>query len=461
MLCGAVAGGCGQAEALEELRVMLFELARELLELAQTLCGAVAGGCVQAEALEEHRAMLFELGQALCSTVAGGCVRAKALEEHRAMLLELVEDLREFGQTLCSTVAGGCAQAEALEEHRAMLFELMEDLEELGQTLCSTVAGGCVQAEAADEFGEVPFELVESTTGERFTGRDGEKEGPGSAANPLLSPPLLSSLFPTLHSDGPTAKRPSSFADSNHAPAVERDAVAADGGGEGGVVRHDDDDGAALDLFADDAHEAFGGRGVEARRRLVQKKQARPVNERAREGHALALAARVGPHGALREGPEVEARDRVCHGRLRVEAVQARGELHVLSAGELSVAERFVADPAKGAPDVASRASEHAVVDLAGRGPRERAEDREERRLSRPVRPHDERGSPRLEPGAHPHERPHRSERLRHRAKLDARQVRFGGAFLRDRLHDLLGSTDFPALFIKDGPWRACYSLRP
>jgi len=61
------------------------------------------------EVLLEHR-------QALCSTVAGGCGQAEALEEHREMLSELVEHLLEHRQTLCATVASGCGQAEALRE---------------------------------------------------------------------------------------------------------------------------------------------------------------------------------------------------------------------------------------------------------------------------------------------------------------------------------------------------------
>jgi hypothetical protein len=43
-LCATVAGGCGQAEELDELREMLFELAEDLLERGQTLCATVAGG---------------------------------------------------------------------------------------------------------------------------------------------------------------------------------------------------------------------------------------------------------------------------------------------------------------------------------------------------------------------------------------------------------------------------------
>jgi predicted RNase H-like HicB family nuclease len=42
-------------------------------------------------------ASLRELGQALCATVAGGCGRAEALEELREVLFELVEDLGELG----------------------------------------------------------------------------------------------------------------------------------------------------------------------------------------------------------------------------------------------------------------------------------------------------------------------------------------------------------------------------
>jgi hypothetical protein len=56
--------------------------------------------------------VLFELGQALCATVAGGCGQAEALEELFEVLFELVEGLRELGQALCATVAGGCGQAE-------------------------------------------------------------------------------------------------------------------------------------------------------------------------------------------------------------------------------------------------------------------------------------------------------------------------------------------------------------
>jgi hypothetical protein len=61
-LCATVAGGCGQAEELDELREMLFELAEDLLERGQTLCATVAGGCGHAEELEELREVLFELG---------------------------------------------------------------------------------------------------------------------------------------------------------------------------------------------------------------------------------------------------------------------------------------------------------------------------------------------------------------------------------------------------------------
>jgi hypothetical protein len=39
---------------------MLLELVEDLLELGQTLCSTVAGGCGRAEALEELREVLFE-----------------------------------------------------------------------------------------------------------------------------------------------------------------------------------------------------------------------------------------------------------------------------------------------------------------------------------------------------------------------------------------------------------------
>jgi hypothetical protein len=61
---------------------------------------------------------LRELGQALCATVAGGCGRAEELEELREVLFELVESLRELGQALCATVAGGPAGAVAQRRSR-------------------------------------------------------------------------------------------------------------------------------------------------------------------------------------------------------------------------------------------------------------------------------------------------------------------------------------------------------
>jgi hypothetical protein len=40
---------------------------------------------------------LLEHGQTLCSTVAGGCGRAEALEELFEVLFEFAESLRELG----------------------------------------------------------------------------------------------------------------------------------------------------------------------------------------------------------------------------------------------------------------------------------------------------------------------------------------------------------------------------
>jgi hypothetical protein len=92
--------------------------------------------------------------------VAGGCGQAEALEELGDVRFELVEDPSELGQTLCATVAGGCGQAEGPEELGAVRCELVEDLSELGQALCLTVAGGRGQAEALEELGAVFLELV-------------------------------------------------------------------------------------------------------------------------------------------------------------------------------------------------------------------------------------------------------------------------------------------------------------
>jgi predicted RNase H-like HicB family nuclease len=126
--CATVAGGRGQAEALEKLREALFEFVEDLRELGQALCATVAGGRGQAEAREELVEDLPELGQALCATVAGGRGQAKALEKLQEALFELVEDLLQLRPSLCATVAGGCGQTEALEELFEVLFELVEDL---------------------------------------------------------------------------------------------------------------------------------------------------------------------------------------------------------------------------------------------------------------------------------------------------------------------------------------------
>jgi uncharacterized protein with von Willebrand factor type A (vWA) domain len=66
------------------------------------------------ELVEELR----ELGQALCATVAGGCGHAEALEELFELLFELVEDLRELGQALSATVADGRGHTEARNSQR-------------------------------------------------------------------------------------------------------------------------------------------------------------------------------------------------------------------------------------------------------------------------------------------------------------------------------------------------------
>jgi len=78
----------------------------------------------------EHR-------RTLCATVAGGCGQAEALEEQREMLLELAASLRELGQALCAIVAGGSGHAEVLAGLREVLLELGEPLRNLGQALCA------------------------------------------------------------------------------------------------------------------------------------------------------------------------------------------------------------------------------------------------------------------------------------------------------------------------------------
>jgi hypothetical protein len=120
-LCGGVFKAVKRTREVRDHRVILRESpprphlgtpdehGEHLYPFAQTLCATVAGGCSQAETLDE-------LAQTLCATVAGGCGQAQEPEEHG-------EHLHAFAQTLCTTVAGGRGQAEALSV--------------FGQTLCS------------------------------------------------------------------------------------------------------------------------------------------------------------------------------------------------------------------------------------------------------------------------------------------------------------------------------------
>jgi hypothetical protein len=67
------------------------------------------------------------------------------------------------------------------------------------------------------------------------------------------------------------------------------------------------DDSAPGNLFTDHRDEPRDGSGVEARRRLIEEDESRRVNEGARKGNALALAARVRSHRAVGECAEIEA----------------------------------------------------------------------------------------------------------------------------------------------------------
>jgi hypothetical protein len=58
------------------------------------------------------------------------------------------------------------------------------------------------------------------------------------------------------------------------------------------VVSNEHDDAAASNLLGDSADQALDPLGVEAVGRLIQKQERRSVDHRARERHALTLAAR-------------------------------------------------------------------------------------------------------------------------------------------------------------------------
>jgi hypothetical protein len=107
-----------------------------------------------------------------------------------------------------------------------------------------------------------------------------------------------------------------------------------------------------------------------------------------------------------------------------------------------------VADPPERHPDVLARLAQRPVRKPPGGGPRQRADDREERRLPRAVRPEDHRDLARLEPRAHADERAHWAIGLRDRSKLHAPGVLLGHQAIE---HDAtasaeLSDADVPAI---------------
>ena len=153
-----------------------------------------------------------------------------------------------------------------------------------------------------------------------------------------------------------------------------------------------DDDGhrASSDLVRDHGLDAFHGAGVQAGRRLVEQKQIRLVHDGPREGDALALAARRGPHRTRREGADAEALRASLPRGADVRSGQPRGELDILAACQIRIAERLVAEPPDARADDAERSPERPVIDAARGGTDERSEHPEERALSGAVRPFDD-----------------------------------------------------------------------
>lgn len=188
---------------------------------------------------------------------------------------------------------------------------------------------------------------------------------------------------------------------------------------EGPVVGHDHDDRSPVRLFTYDGGKPLRARPVEPCRRLVEKKEQWLVYERPRQGDALSLAPRVRPDGPVREADEIESFRCPRHCPPYVGSVKTGGELDVLSPREVRIAEGFVPDPAEGASHHGPRPSKDSVVHGAGARARQRADERQQRRLPGPVRPPYDVDRPAFEPARHANERPDGPKGLGHMAKLD------------------------------------------
>src|SRR5688572_12828179 len=109
------------------------------------------------------------------------------------------------------------------------------------------------------------------------------------------------------------------------------------------------------------------------------------MNQRPRKRNALALTARIRPERPLDECLKVEAGPRRLERVVRVDPVEASGELDIFAAGQLRVAERLVTDP----PELGTYTVPRPAKSPMGQRPRRRAgerpEDREKGRLARAV----------------------------------------------------------------------------
>jgi len=144
---------------------------------------------------------------------------------------------------------------------------------------------------------------------------------------------------------------------------LEADLIVADGASKLRVVRDEHDRNAPAGFLADHGEKPLGRGGVEPCGRLVEKEQARGVDQGARQGDSLALAARVRARRAIRERIEIKARRGAREGPSWLVAVQHGGELDVLPPAEVWVAKRIVPEPAECGADLLPRPTQVAMID--------------------------------------------------------------------------------------------------